>query len=198
MIAGLERLDLDECVGRRGRDDRADDDAGEHDVLHIPQGTIDARRNDELRDPQPARRRGDEFLQRAERAEPAAERAASPNDEGDQHEAPDQQRGRIVEEKAVIVAALGVTDDADERDDRQLRLRVPADETERGREIGHGRKSANARALATSAFCQTSTGTRIASMIATRTSSTQRDVHESTQVGPASGCSLTKRSAGRL
>src|SRR6185369_17509166 len=89
------------------------------------------QRNVQARQMQPAGEQTDEFLQGAERAEPAAERTASPDHEADQREGDEQQRDRIVEKTRQTLAGLQRLERAGDLDDGELPLHVPADVEQR-------------------------------------------------------------------
>src|SRR6185369_1317500 len=73
----------------------------------------------------------DEYLQGAEGAEPAAERAASPDHEADQGKGDEQQRDRVVEETRQPLAGLQRLEGAGDLDDGELPLDIPADVKQR-------------------------------------------------------------------
>ena len=85
----------------------------------------------QLRNSEPTREIADEFLDRAERAEPAAERPAAPDNQRGQRESPEHQARRIVEQERQSALAERGAHEPDQGDDRQLRLRIPADEDQR-------------------------------------------------------------------
>ena len=99
----------------------------------------------DLFDAEPAPEVGGQLLHGAERAQPAAERAAPPDKQGRQREAPQQQARRIVEQEAQRPVAARGPHEADHADDGELRLRPIADEQKREDEKRPARPGERAR-----------------------------------------------------
>ena len=144
----LERLDLDGAIrprARRRAEGREADDARERDVLDALEPRVQRRAHAQWLDARELRELAHELLQRAERTQPAAERAASPRDERDRDEGPQQHRHRVVQEEAQSAAGHQRLHERGDVDDGQLPLRIPADEHQREHEVGGAKAREPAR-----------------------------------------------------
>ena len=128
---GLERLDLGELLGLAERLQRHREQPEQDQVLHRPQPLVHRKRQPPLADAELQRQLVDEFLQRAEGAEPAAVDAASPQQQRRGDEAPEDEHHRIDEKRIPPEAGDQRVREGQHVDDRQLREPVPADEQQR-------------------------------------------------------------------
>jgi len=85
-------------------------------------------RNFQLRQMQQASKFAGEFLQRTERTQPAAKRAAPPDDQRNRDEGPQHHGHRIVKEEIETAAGHQRLQQTGDIDNRKLALGVPADE----------------------------------------------------------------------
>ena len=124
---GLERLDLGKLVGEPGRAQRDREQGEEDQELQAAQALVQPPGQRQLRDAQSPRALVQEFLQRAERAQPSAERPASPQDQGGGDPRPEDEDQGLEQKGLPAEAAAQGIGEGEHVDDRELGRRVPAE-----------------------------------------------------------------------
>ncbi|CAM4107566.1 hypothetical protein ACMU6081_27640 [Achromobacter mucicolens] len=143
---GLEGLDFGELLGDRQVIQREAEKQQEDHVLERGQPLRHTVADLQLTHAQPPRDAVGQFLQRAERAQPAAERAAVPEHHGDGGGAPQDEHQRVHQE--VFPAEIGAQgrEERQHVHDGQLRLAVPADPEQREGKEGQAQAVVQQRA----------------------------------------------------
>ena len=134
--AGLERFDLNQARRPGRRKTRRADDRCEHRELDALEIRVQARVQLAWFQPQALGDQAQQFLEGAERAQPATERAAPPDKQRDAHESPEHDGHRVGEKEVCAAAADHGFDQGREVHDRELPLRGKADPAEREHQVG--------------------------------------------------------------
>ena len=134
----LERFQLHQRIDGKAGCGTGQDQRQRH-IFEPLQARIHGAAQCQLRQPAQARQLAGELLQRAERAQPAAEGAPAPQQQRHQHESPQRHRHRILQQKRQAAPCHQGLDHAGEIDDRQLRLRVVADKADGKQQVGNAK-----------------------------------------------------------
>ncbi len=124
----LERLDLGGLLGQHHRFQRDAEQHQQDDVLDGPEPLVHAERQVVLGNLQLARSLVDQFLQRTEGAQPAAEHATPPEQDARGGEHPENEDHRVGQEQLPAEVLHQRMNEGQHVDHRQLPQGIPADE----------------------------------------------------------------------